>query len=74
VRIRAGTMKTADVVRALVDVIECKRALNAFITFDRERALMTARKADARAARNEGRCRFPVSPNDYLVARQFNTL
>ena len=30
-RIRAGTLKSEDLVRALVDVIERKRDLNAFI-------------------------------------------
>lgn len=50
-RIRAGTLKSEDLVRALVDVIERKRDLNAFITFDRERALAAARKADGLAAR-----------------------
>lgn len=50
-RIRAGTLKSEDLVRALIDVIERKRDLNAFITFDRDRALASARKADALAAR-----------------------
>ncbi|MFI5375835.1 MAG: indoleacetamide hydrolase [Candidatus Rokuibacteriota bacterium] len=50
-RIRAGTLKSEDLVRALVDVIERKRDLNAFITFDRERAIASAHKADALAAR-----------------------
>jgi mandelamide amidase len=50
-RIRAGTLKSEDLVRALVDVIERKRDLNAFITFDRDRAIASARKADTLAAR-----------------------
>ncbi len=50
-RIRAGTLKSEDLLRALTDVIERKRDLNAFITFDRDRALASARKADALAAR-----------------------
>src|SRR4029077_3778400 len=50
-RIRAGTLKSEDLVRALVEVIERKRDLNAFITFDRERAIASARKADTFAAR-----------------------
>jgi Asp-tRNA(Asn)/Glu-tRNA(Gln) amidotransferase A subunit family amidase len=50
-RIRAGTLKSEDLVRALIDVIERKRDLNAFITFDRDRALASAHKADALAAR-----------------------
>ena len=50
-RIRAGTLKSEDLVRALIDVIERKRDLDAFITFDRDRALASARKADALAAR-----------------------
>ncbi len=50
-RIRAGTLKSEDLVRALVDVAERKRDLNAFIFFDRDRALASARKADALAAR-----------------------
>ncbi|HWP74109.1 MAG TPA: indoleacetamide hydrolase, partial [Methylomirabilota bacterium] len=50
-RIRAGTLKSEDLVRALIDVIERKRDLNAFITFDRDRAIASARKADTLAAR-----------------------
>jgi mandelamide amidase len=50
-RIRAGTLKSEDLVRALVDVIERKRDLNAFITFDPERAIASAHKADTLAAR-----------------------
>jgi indoleacetamide hydrolase len=50
-RIRAGTLKSEDLVRALVEVIERKRDLNAFITFDRERAIASAHKADTFAAR-----------------------
>jgi len=50
-RIRAGTLKSEALVRALVDVVERKRDLGAFITFDRERALAAARKADGLAAR-----------------------
>jgi mandelamide amidase len=50
-RIRAGTLKSEDLVRALVDVIERKHDLNAFITFDRDRALAAAHRADALAAR-----------------------
>ena len=50
-RIRAGTLKSEALVHALIDVIERKRDLNAFITFDRDRALASARKADALAAR-----------------------
>jgi len=50
-RIRAGTLKSEDLVLALVEVIERRHDLNAFITFDRARALAAARKADALAAR-----------------------
>jgi len=50
-RIRAGTLKSEDLVRALIDVIERKRDLNAFITFDRDRAIASAHKADTFAAR-----------------------
>jgi mandelamide amidase len=50
-RIRAGTLKSEDLVRALADVIERRRDLNAFISFDRERALASAHKADTFAAR-----------------------
>jgi mandelamide amidase len=50
-RIRAGTLKSEALVRALVDVVERKRDLGAFITFDREHALAAARKADGLAAR-----------------------
>jgi mandelamide amidase len=50
-RIRAGTLKSEDLVKALVEVIERKRDLNAFIAFDRERALAAARKTDSLAAR-----------------------
>lgn len=50
-RIRAGTLTSEDLMKALVEVVERKRDLNAFITFDRERALAAARKADSLAAR-----------------------
>jgi len=50
-RIRAGTLKSEDLVRALADVIERRRDLNAFITFDRDRAIASAHKADGLAAR-----------------------
>jgi mandelamide amidase len=50
-RIRAGTLKSEDLVTALVEVVERKGDLNAFITFDRERVLAAARKADSLAAR-----------------------
>jgi mandelamide amidase len=50
-RIRAGTLRSEDLVRALVDVVERKQDLNAFITFDRERALTAARRADRLGAR-----------------------
>ena len=50
-RIRAGTLRSEDLVRALVDMAERRRDLNAFITFDREHALVAARKADGLAAR-----------------------
>ena len=50
-RIRAGTLKSEDLVRALIDVIERKRDLNAFISFDRDRAIASAHKADTLAAR-----------------------
>jgi mandelamide amidase len=50
-RIRAGTLKSEDLVRALADVIERRRDLNAFITFDRDRAIASAHKADTLAAR-----------------------
>src|SRR5260370_42501123 len=41
-RIRAGTLRSEDLVRALVDMTERRRDLNAFITFDREHALVAA--------------------------------
>ena len=50
-RIRAGTLKSEDLVKALVEVIERKRDLNAFISFDGDHVLAAARKADSLAAR-----------------------
>jgi mandelamide amidase len=50
-RIRAGALRSEDLVRALVDMAERRRDLNVFITFDRERALAGARRADGLAAR-----------------------
>ena len=50
-RIRAGALTSEALVRALVDVVERKGDLNAFITFDRERALAAARRADRLGAR-----------------------
>jgi mandelamide amidase len=50
-RIRAGTLRSQDLVRALVEAVERRRDLNAFISFDPEHALAAARRADALAAR-----------------------
>ncbi len=50
-RIRAGTLQSEDLVRALAEAIERGGNLNAFITFDRDRAIASAHKADTRAAR-----------------------
>jgi Asp-tRNA(Asn)/Glu-tRNA(Gln) amidotransferase A subunit family amidase len=50
-RIRAGTLRSEDLVRALVDVAERRRDLNAFTTFEPEHALAAARRADGLAAR-----------------------
>jgi len=51
--IRAGKLKSEDLVKALVDQIEKKKDLNAFISFDREAALKAARAADALAAKKK---------------------
>ena len=45
-QIRAGKLKSEDLVNALADAIEKKKDLNAFIAFDREAALKAARRAD----------------------------
>jgi Asp-tRNA(Asn)/Glu-tRNA(Gln) amidotransferase A subunit family amidase len=50
-RIRAGTLRSEDLVRALVDMAERRRDLNAYNTFERARAPAAARKADGLAAR-----------------------
>jgi mandelamide amidase len=52
-QIRAGKLKSVDLVNALADRIEKSRDLNAFITFDREAALKAARAADAAAAKKK---------------------
>jgi mandelamide amidase len=52
-QIRAGKLKSEDLVNALADRIEKARDLNAFITFDREAALAAARAADAQAAKKK---------------------
>jgi mandelamide amidase len=52
-QIRAGKLKSEDLVRALADQIEKQKDLNAFISFDREAALMAAREADALAAKKK---------------------
>ena len=54
-QIRAGKLKSEDLVKALADTIEKKKDLNAFITFDREAALKAAREADALAAKKKFR-------------------
>jgi mandelamide amidase len=53
VQIRAGKLKSEDLVKALADTIEKKKDLNAFISFDREAALKAARAADALAAKKK---------------------
>lgn len=52
-QIRAGKLKSVDLVNALAARIEQNRDLNAFISFDREAALKAARAADAAAARKK---------------------
>lgn len=52
-QIRAGKLKSEDLVKALADQIEKKKDLNAFIAFDREAALKAAREADALAAKKK---------------------
>jgi indoleacetamide hydrolase len=51
--IRAGKLKSEDLVKALADVIDKKKDLGAFIAFDREAALKAAREADALAAKKK---------------------
>lgn len=52
-QIRAGKLKSEDLVKALTEIIEKKKDLNAFITFDRDAALKAAREADALAAKKK---------------------
>jgi mandelamide amidase len=52
-QIRAGKLKSEDLVKALADQIDKKKDLNAFITFDRDAALKAAREADALAAKKK---------------------
>ena len=52
-QIRAGNLKSEDVVKAMLDAAEKKKDLNAFITLDREGALKAAREADALAAKKK---------------------
>src|SRR5262245_11506339 len=51
--IRAGKLKSEDLVNALADQIENKKDLDAFISFDREAAIKAARAADADAAKGK---------------------
>jgi mandelamide amidase len=51
--IRAGKLKSEDLVKALADQIEKKKDLGAFISYDREAALKAAREADALAAKKK---------------------
>jgi Asp-tRNA(Asn)/Glu-tRNA(Gln) amidotransferase A subunit family amidase len=52
-QIRAGKLKSEDLVRALADTIDGKKDLNAFIAFDREAALKAARESDALTAKKK---------------------
>jgi indoleacetamide hydrolase len=52
-RIRAGKLKSEDLVKALADQIENKKDLDAFISYDREAAIKAARAADAAAAKQK---------------------
>ena len=54
-QIREGKLKSEDLVRALAERIESRKSLNAFIEFDRERALRTARTLDAEVAKKNFR-------------------
>ena len=49
--IRAGKLKSEDLVKALADQIEKKKDLGAFIAYDRAAAVKAARAADADAAK-----------------------
>ena len=49
--IRAGKLKSEDLVKALADQIEKKKDLGAFIAYDRAAAIKAARAADAYAAK-----------------------
>ncbi len=60
--IRAGKLKSEDLVKALADVIEKKKDLGAFIAFDREAALKAAREADALAAKKKFKGRLHGVP------------
>jgi len=52
-RIRAGKLKSEDLVNALADQIENKKDLGAFISYNREAAIKAARAADADAAKGK---------------------
>jgi mandelamide amidase len=52
-QIRAGKLKSEDLVNALADAIDKKKDLNAFIAFDREAALKAARRTDQLAAKKK---------------------
>ena len=56
--IRAGKLKSEDLVKALADQIESRKDLDAFISYDREAAVRAARAADAEAAK--GKFRGPL--------------
>jgi Asp-tRNA(Asn)/Glu-tRNA(Gln) amidotransferase A subunit family amidase len=51
--IRAGKLKSEDLVKALADQIEGNKDLNAFISFDRAAATKAARAADVDAAKGK---------------------
>src|SRR5262245_48198502 len=60
--IRAGKLRSEDLVKALCDQIENKKDLGAFISFDREAALKAARAADADAGKGKFKGRLHGVP------------
>jgi aspartyl-tRNA(Asn)/glutamyl-tRNA(Gln) amidotransferase subunit A len=74
-RLRAKELSSVELTSSYLDAIERSKALNAFITVDREKSLAQARAADGRIARGEAGplTGIPIAHKDLFCAKGWRT-